>query len=191
MERRKIVIPTFEEIKWMPPTITLINELVELGYDVTYITIYPDEYYENFDKEHVINVAVCPKDLQVLKHVKNRLLKSIAFRVDVLIKKIIAHFAGGVINKVLGKNDILWVVNELTVIYGGSHFLKKFKGRYLFTMYELHPSRFSTRNIKKTAENAVINVVPEYNRAHMQKLFFDLNELPLVLPNKPQNHPGE
>ncbi len=39
-------MPTFEKIKWMPPTITLINTLVDLGYDITYITIYPDEYYQ-------------------------------------------------------------------------------------------------------------------------------------------------
>lgn len=191
MKRKRIIIPTFEEMKWMPPTITLINMLVELGYDILYITIYPDEYYDNFDKAHVTNVSIFHKDIQILKYAKTRILKSIAFRIDVLIKKIIAHFTGNVINKTLKKDDILWVVNELTVIYGGAHFLKRYKGRYIFTIYELHLPGFFSRNIKKAAKYAAVNVVPEYNRSHMQKHFFKLKERPLVLPNKPGNHPEQ
>lgn len=191
MKRRRVVIPTFEVIKWMPPTITLINTLVDLGYDIVYITIYPDEYCENFDKAHVANIAIFPKNIEILKYVKNRLLASIAFRIDVIVKKIISHFVGATINKILEKDDILWVVNELTVIYAGAHFLKKYKDRYIFTMYELHPSGFVSRNIKKAANYASVNVVPEYNRAHMQKLFFKLRQCPLVLPNKPENHPRQ
>ena len=191
MKRKRIIIPTFEEIKWMPPTITLINTLVDLGYDVVYITIYPDEYYENFDKSYVKNIAIFPKNVELLKYSKSKLCSSVAYRIDVLLKKFIAHFVRETLSKVLEKDDILWIVNELTVIYAGSQFLKKFEGRYIFTMYELHPKGFRSRNIKKAANYAAINVVPEYNRAHIQKLFFKLKELPLVLPNKPENHPKQ
>lgn len=191
MKRRRVIIPTFEEIKWMPPTITLINTLVELGYDVVYITIYPDEYYNNFDKNHVSNVYIFSKNIEILKYVKNRLLASVAFRVDVLVKKMISHFVGLKINRILEKEDILWVVNELTVMYAGARFLKKYKDKYIFTMYELHPHGFKSRNIEKAANYACVNVVPEYNRSHMQKLFFKLSDCPMVLPNKPENHPGK
>ena len=189
MKRKRIIMPTFEKIQWMPPTITLINTLVELGYDIAYITIYPDDYYKNFDTEHVTNLYIFSKNIEILKYFKNRIFRSMVFRIENFIKKFFAHFIGKKLNDVLKKDDILWVVNELTVIYAGGRFLRKYKDNFIFTMYELHSSKFSTRNIKKAAQYSSINVVPEYNRSHMQKLFFHLDKLPMVLPNKPEGHP--
>ena len=186
----KIIMPTFEEIKWMPPTITLINTLVKLGYDVNYITIYPDEFYENFDKNHVTNTSLCKKRYSLLKYCENvRLLSSVAYRFDVLLKKLFAHRLKRYVNKIIKPYDILWVVNELTVMYAGCGFLKNFHNKYIFTIYELHWRTFFERNIIKASQNADIVVVPEYNRAHIQKSVYQLKDLPVILPNKPDNHP--
>lgn len=187
-----ILMPTFEKIEWMPPTITLIKELTKMGHHVTYITIYPDDYYINFDQKNVKNISIFKKNIELLKFGKNRrIVSGILARIDILIKKIISHRVGKVIEKNLTSEDVLWVVNELTVMYAGSAFLRKYKGRYIFTIYELHASNIKNRNIKKAAQMALVNVVPEYNRAHIQKYYFELSDLPLVLPNKPTEHPME
>ena len=52
----KIVMPTFERIEWMPPTITLIQKLSEMGHEVVYITIYPDNYLPSLGLKNVRNV---------------------------------------------------------------------------------------------------------------------------------------
>ena len=182
-------MPTFEKIKWMPPTITLINTLVDLGYDITYITIYPDEYYQNFDQHHVKNISLCKKTFSLLDYCRDKkILSSVAYRIDVMIEKFLAHRLTSCLNNIVKPDDILWVVNEMTVMYAGCKFLKSFD-KYIFTMYELHGNHFWERNIKKAAQNAYINIVPEYNRAHIQKCLYALNKTPVVLPNKPMNHP--
>lgn len=182
-------MPTFEKIKWMPPTITLINTLVDLGYDITYITIYPDEYYQNFDQHHVKNISLCKKTFSLLDYCRDKkILSSIAYRIDVMIEKFLAHRLRNCLGNIVKPDDILWVVNEMTVMYAGCRFLKSFD-KYIFTMYELHGNHFWERNIKKAAQNACMNIVPEYNRAHIQKCLYALNKTPVVLPNKPMNHP--
>ena len=183
-------MPTFEKIEWMPPTITLINELARMGHSVKYITIYPDEYYKNFNQNNVKNISLFHKNIELLKFGKNkRLICGVLARIDILIKKIISHKLKYVIARHMSVEDVLWVVNELTVMYAGSSFLKKYKDRYIFTIYELHTNSIESRHIRKASQNALINVVPEYNRAHLQKYYFDLSDLPLVLPNKPTGHP--
>ncbi len=184
----KIIIPTFEKIEWMPPTITLLNELAELGHEITYITIFPDEYSKNFNSEKIKNVSLCKKDITILKYFsKIPILSSICFRLDTVIKKIISKKLNRTLTCLLDNDSILWVVNEMTVLLAGSRFLKNHD--FIFTIYELHPHKFATRHIQKAAQYAKLVVVPEYNRAHMQKLFFGIKKLPFVLPNKPSLHP--
>lgn len=182
-----IIMPTFERIEWMPPTITLINELAKQGHNVTYITIYPDDYYKNFDQCRVKNVFLFKNMLLLKKHNNIKPLMGLASRGSLLAKKMISSKLKRILNSYVKEDDILWVVNELTVMYGGYNFLKKYKDRYIFTIYELHMKRKC--NIAKAAKDALVTVVPEYNRAHMQKYFFRLSKLPLVLPNKPSTHP--
>lgn len=50
-----------------------------------------------------------------------------------------------------------------------------------------HPMLPFKMNIKKIANNSAAIVVPEYNRACITKVWWDLKELPYVLPNKPYN----
>lgn len=184
----RIIIPTFEEIKLMPPTITLFQILAEMGYEVVYVTIFPDEYASHFQEVNITNVSLVKRNYSIKHniHVPNIYgIRGAAFRIDNIIKSFFAHRLGNWLDYNLKKDDLLWIVNEMTPILAGSSFAKKYKGQYIFTLYELHNATWATRNIKKVAQNAKITVVPEYNRAHMQKYFFNLNKLPLILPNKP------
>lgn len=184
----RIIIPSFEEIKLMPPTITLFNALAALGHEVIYITIFPDDYALNFKDKKIINIPLFKKNYTI-KHnfnVPNVYgIRGIIHRIDNFIKSICAHRLSNWLRQNVKCDDLLWIVNEMTPILAGSSFSKTFKNRYIFTIYELHNSTFKTRHIKKAAQNAKVTVVPEYNRAHIQKYFFRLEKLPIILPNKP------
>lgn len=179
----KIVMPTFERIEWMPPTITLIQKLSEMGHEVVYITIYPDNYLPSLGLKNVRNVFLWPKEIWLTKKIPYiKGISGLCFRVDNLVKKIIARKLSKTIKKEKTEASLLWVVNEMTVILGGTSFLKHEK--YLFTMYEMHEKTFLNRKIERAARNAARVIVPEYNRAHIIKSRYSLNKLPIVLPNK-------
>lgn len=179
-EKMKFIIPTFEKIEWMPPTITLFNKLVSMGHQIIYITIYPDNY---FSDDNIQNVCLYKKNISLqnkLPYIKG--ISGILWRIDTLFKKIISHRLNKKISELMDKNSFLWVVNEMTVMFAGASFLKN--RDYFFTIYELHNRNFANRNIIKAARNAKKVVVPEYCRAHIMKAIFDLQKVPFVLPNK-------
>lgn len=186
----RIIMPSFEEIKLMPPTISLIDLLAMMGYDVAYITVYPDEYCSHFDKNKVTNVALFSRKISLREAMpKQRLLQSIAFRIDNVLKSFFAHRLAKWLDRNMHKEDLLWVVNEMVPLLAGAKFSEKYKDNYIFTIYELHSDTYKWRHVKRVANNASVVVVPEYNRAHIQKSYWNLKKLPLVLPNKPLNHP--
>lgn len=186
----RIIIPSFEEIKLMPPTITLFHILAEMGHEVVYLTIFPDEYAPKFKESNITNIPLVKRNytLRYNFHIPNIYgIRGIAFRADNLIKSLFAHKLKKWLRKNFKDDDLLWVVNEMTPILAGSSFAKRYRDKFIFTIYELHNSSFKTRNIKKVAQYAKVTVIPEYNRAHIQKYFFRLKKLPIILPNKPLN----
>lgn len=185
-----IIIPTFEKIKWMPPTVSLIKTLCELGHTVTYITIFKDDYYEHFDSEKVKNVALYDyNDIDLVQKVKfSKIAMSCAYRIEILIRKILAKKVSKVIKNIIKEDDVLWIVNEMTVNYAKKSLINNFKN-YIFTIYELEIDDKKSHFIKKAAQKAKINVVPEYNRAHIIQALYQLEKTPIVLPNKSIDHP--
>lgn len=86
------------------------------------------------------------------------------------------------------RHDILWTTTDSTVRDLGDVVLKY---RHVMQLMELivdipkwPRQRIFGLNIKKYAQKAFKVVVPEYNRAHIQKVWWSLPNLPTVLPNK-------
>ncbi len=180
----RIVMPTFERIEWMPPTIDLLRKLDAMGHEVVCITIFPSEYLAKLSLKNVKNVYLHSREVSLQKKIKYRKgISGLLFRADILIKKLFARKLSKTIRRELAKGGYLWIVNEMTVMLSGSRFLKQFK-HYAFTMYELHEDIFANRHIKRAARGADIVVVPEYCRAHITKSRFYLKRLPIILPNK-------
>lgn len=181
----KYIIPTFEKIEWMPPTITLIQKLANQGNEVVYITLFPDTYFSGYRGDGSIrNLSLCGKNISLNE--KHRYVKGISgilFRIDNMIKRVIATRLSKAIESEETDSSILWVVNEMTVLFAGTHFLNR--RRYIFTIYELHKKSILTRRIVKAAREASIVVVPEYCRAHIMQSWYNLSKCPVVLPNKP------
>lgn len=85
-------------------------------------------------------------------------------------------------------HDILWTATDSTVRDLGDVVLKY---RHVMQLMELirdiprwPRQKFFSLNIKKYAQKAFKVVVPEYNRAHIQKVWWSLSDLPTILPNK-------
>lgn len=177
----RIIMPTFEEIKWMPPTIYLIQTLAEHGHEVYYITVYPDRYWrDGAFCGRIHNIPLASKDYSLqhrIKYIKG--VSGMLMRIDTVVKQVISRKLRRVISSLVDDNSILWIVNEMTVMLAGASFLKGYK--YLFTIYELHEKN---RLIRIAARNAYKVIVPEYCRAHIMRVKMGLKEVPMVLPNK-------
>lgn len=180
----RIIMPTFERIEWMPPTIDLLKRLNDMGHEVVCITIFPSDYLTKLQLKNVRNKYLYKKEISLqrkIKYIKG--ISGLLFRMDTLIKRFFARRLSKLIKEELHKGGYLWVVNEMTVILSGCKFLKGIKN-YAFTIYELHEDTFPNRNIKRAAQAAEIVVVPEYCRAHIMKSRYRLKKLPIILPNK-------
>ncbi|MBQ4600637.1 MAG: hypothetical protein IJB17_03290 [Oscillospiraceae bacterium] len=179
-----IIMPTFERIEWMPPTIYLIETLADMGHNVTYITVYPDSFFEGRRSDgRIRNVSLWKKDISLqekLPYVKG--ISGLLWRVDKLVKRLVCLRLKKTVDRLMTGDSLLWVVNEMTVMLGGTRFLKNRK--YVFTVYELHEKKRKTHCIEKAAKNAQTVVVPEYCRAHIMQSRYCLNKTPVVLPNK-------
>lgn len=180
----KIIIPTFERIEWMPPTISMIEALAEMGHEVIYITIYPDSFFEkNKYRAQIKNVSLCARDMTLQYRIPyTKVLSGFLWRFDNFAKKVVSGRLNKVLSSLMDEGSLLWVVNEMTVLLGGKRFLRK--REYAFTVYELHEKTFRNRNIEYAAKQAKITVVPEYCRAHIMKSRYNLEKAPVVLPNK-------
>ena len=87
--------------------------------------------------------------------------------------------------------DIVWTVNPSVVRTLGKELLE-YSDRHVMQLMELtdtYPmfrgAKFLKFNIKHYAQKAWKIVVPEENRAYIQKVGWNLEKLPYVLPNKP------
>lgn len=181
-----IIMPTFERIEWMPPTIYLMETLADMGHTVTYITVYPDRFFaERRTDGRIRNVSLWEKDLSLqnrIPYIKG--VSGLLWRVDKLVKRLVCARLKKTVDSLMTGDSLLWVVNEMTVMLGGTAFLKN--REYAFTVYELHEKNRKSRCIERAAQGAKVVVVPEYCRAHIMQSRYNLKKTPLVLPNKTQ-----
>ena len=187
----RIVIPTFERIEWMPPTISLIEALAEMGHEVTYISVYPDSFFEkNKYSDRIRNVSLCARDLTLQYRIPyKKYVSGALWRIDWFVKKLVSLRLKKVVASLTDESSLLWVVNEMTVMLAGTRFLKN--KEYAFTIYELHEKTRKNRSIENAAKHAKITIVPEYCRAHIMKARYQLEKTPIVLPNKTEIEPVE
>jgi glycosyltransferase involved in cell wall biosynthesis len=78
-------------------------------------------------------------------------------------------------------NIVLWIEGNYT--FGALGMAVK-QYPYILQHQEMFRSNLERKIIKKIINNAIVNVIPEYNRGQLYRMFFSLNELPVILPNK-------
>ena len=93
------------------------------------------------------------------------------------------------IDLIYNDSSIIWVFSDAALKHLGKKLLKK---KYILHMFELSEKTYYyyklpilSMDMSKYAKGALRVIQAEYNRAHIVKSWWGLNDLPAVLPNKP------
>lgn len=157
----------------LPPIMTVLKCLLESGvYRVNFISTQSSGIEHDNFKEYI-----CPQTHDVNRFKK--LLNYIQYR----------NFVKKTLINNLNKKDTIWLGSLDTALAckGLNFFATNQYVLHLHELYDTHPKKLNS--IKLIAQNAKHVVVPEINRAGILQVWLNLKERPIVLPNKPYDHP--
>ena len=172
---KRIVIAESDSVMKLPPLISLLQNLLNNGNSVTLISRDIDKLPSNIVESKNFRSV----ELQNKENDSNPIVKFITRRKET---NEIIHCT----EEAMKTADILWT-STVTTARELRSILPKYKN--VFQLMELSQYGHVTRHIKFSlgdlARNAWKNVVPEENRAYIEKAWWDLPKVPYVLPNKP------
>ena len=157
----------------LPPIMTVLKCLLENNaYQVNFISTQSSGIEHRNLKEYIY-----PQVHNVGKFKK--LLNYIQYR----------NFVKKVLTNQLSKEDVIWLGSLDTALAckGLNFFAINQYILHLHELYDTHQKKL--KSIKLIAQNAKHVVVPEINRAGILQVWLNLRERPIVLPNKPFDHP--
>ena len=157
----------------LPPIMTVLKCLLESGvYRVNFISTQSSGIEHDNFKEYI-----CPQTHDVNRFKK--LLNYIQYR----------NFVKKTLINNLNEKDTIWLGSlDTALACKGLNFFAT--NQYVLHLHELYDThRNKLKSIKVIAQNAKHVVVPEINRAGILQVWLGLKERPVVLPNKPYDHP--
>lgn len=167
----KILIINREPLDKIPPLISVIEILHNLNHDISVITCgIPESIHAHFKADGIKNSIVYYK---VEKNMWKKLKNVLSYRKKVY--EIIDKF----------NPEIVWLEG------GGTFRLlsdlpQKYNGILVLQISELYQKNKKIHNaLKKLIPSTTAIVMPEYNRAVLFQVQYNLQERPFVLPNKP------
>lgn len=176
---KKIVVVFIGNIFLVPPVISLINALSIKGHEVHAIT----NQVQNMEFEPYFNQGV------KIWHITCEYKENDSLLDKYLRMLKIRKHAFQMIDNLYNDETILWIAGDTTIKNLGR---RLFNYRYILHVLELSEEIYYHYKLKFLkvpghilGENAKAVVVPEYNRAHITKAWWNLSQLPIVLPNKP------
>ncbi|WP_455683145.1 glycosyltransferase [Thomasclavelia sp.] len=173
----KIVVVLLTHIDNLPPARTLLLTLLQLGYKVSLITMYSDALPEEIKKDEnfIIYDLQSKVEHSKIKCLINRFKRRIKLR--------------GLLNNIVKNEDIVWTVTDYDAMECGKILSKFNHVMQLMELIEDIPYfdefPLMKANLSNIGSRAKVVVVPEYNRACIQQAYWNLKDIPIVLPNKP------
>lgn len=167
----RFVITMKRDLKMIPPVISLVRGLAELGHDVRLFS-----YHHSAETDRVLEH---PR-IQVTKVSRSPYPQGLLARIAATLT---AHLRLWKFMRLAGKYDVLWIPSW---DYRGQRWLSTCGGAEPLIVYHFHehePERFG---LCRAADRVV---VPEENRAWITFFTAGLARRPLVLPNTPFSHP--
>jgi len=173
---KHIVIICRNSIESLPPVLNTIFILADLGHKISIISSSIDEDVRKLlNSNYGVQFYLSGKIIRG-KDLPTTFKNNLRFRLH----------AENKISELCLHADILWISGEGTALsLYKSKCCKTMK--YVFSCHELYESFVFKWVIKYFMKNAVLNVVPEYNRALIYRHWFRLPQTPFVLPNKTTN----
>lgn len=179
----KIYVVYIGKIEHCPPAMSLIQQLAEQNYDVC---LYTTQMTQNIKKicktkkieffenriEYSNNISILSKLLRMLNIRKN--------------------FWKYYEKNIKSGSSVIWVLSEVTLKHLGKKLLSQ---KYILHLLELNESiyyfpkyKLFKLNMNRYGNSAYRVIECEYNRAHITKAWWELDNLPAVLPNKPYTY---
>ncbi|MEC4086896.1 glycosyltransferase [Myroides odoratimimus] len=161
-----------------PPILSLITFLFSENKKVVFIGYCSSkEFVDDFENKggtfyNVINNNI--KDNSFIKLYKYFLFKK---RVNSLLKKEI-----NTVNIWLLGEQCTWLLHSITYCYRTNIYLFEIPSLIVSFRYKLLSPLINYKEVLQTANKVICC---EYNRAHITQSFFQLVELPIIIPNKP------
>ena len=174
--KREITLIELNRIAEYPPVQTLIKILLKKGYKVNFI----GREVSNISDDIKCNDSFCPIETSLYRQTSS-VYKKIINRLHII------RTARKSLKKCMVTSEILWTTSMFTTSIVGKQAANY---KMVLQLMELAENgyRFGKHfkiPIKKYAQSAWKTVVPEINRAYIQKTWWDLEKTPAVLPNKP------
>lgn len=180
MKKINITVVHLMDLVSYPPVLSLIQILLKRGYSVNLISIGVKNA-PNTILEHP-NFKYTDISIKNGKGVMSKLKREI-YRRNIARKATIEY---------MKNSDFLWTTTDISVRCLGKLCLKYKHIMQLMELEKWYPYviglNYPRFPLYKYSQAAWKNVVPEVNRAHIQKIWWNLQETPIVLPNKPYNY---
>ncbi len=175
----KYILVSVEPIDKYPPIITVIRYLKKLNCNFVVCSVGVSDDFAFFCKENDISLNVIQGNYSYEASSLKKLVGMFKYR----------RALWDVIDREYNNNSTIWVFSTITLKHLGKRILKYSYILHLFELIEELPYVSKVKgikiDIKKICKSAKRVIVCEYNRAHITKAWFDLDDLPVVLPNKP------
>ncbi len=179
--KKTVTVVHLTDLIMYPPVINLVENLINNGHSVNLVSYniggLPKKILENNNFNYTELTQV--EGQSIVKRIKRRLKKNKESR--------------NAVKKYMENSDVLWTTTDLTVRSLGKMIFSYRHVMQLMELIDRYPLFKGSRQfdfpIQKYAQNAWKVVVPEENRAYIQKIWWDLKKTPLVLPNKPYSIP--
>ena len=178
---KRILLVHCPDIKYYPPVISLVENLLENGHRVTLIV-----------KDETSALDFFHANLRVIKLYPPKGRFPIT---DLIVHREYQKKLQMMVIEEMKDHDLLWTTTDTTV-----RELSDVVLRYCHVMQVLELIKDIPKtpyqdkrglHIEKYAQKAWKVVVSEYNRAHIQKTWWNLRTLPIILPNKPYRLPSD
>lgn len=170
-----ILVVNYYDINKLPPVRNLVQNLLANGHNVTIITFGTSDLTSNLDKGKLKYIELKESKNNILSKTLNFFFRKISLRK--LIKNEMKY------------NNLIWTTTDRTVREIGSIlFNYKHIMQLMELCYDMPAFPFQNKikfNLKKYGQAAFKVVVPEYNRAHILKTWWELKKTPCIFPNKP------
>lgn len=177
-KNNRIVVFLYENVMYYPPVLNLIECLLNNGYKVRLVSEGTKDLPAMItDSPMFESVEIgTTQSRDIISRLRKRSIKTNEFRRELAR---------------VGDGDIVWTVNPLAVRTLGKD-LFKYSDRHVMELCELtdtfplyYKAKYLKYPVDEFGRKAWKMVVPEQNRAYIQKVGWNMDKLPYVLPNKP------
>jgi hypothetical protein len=171
----KIIVACKEAPERLPPVLSLVSVLCELGYEVFLVTnktsVETKQSLEGMGI-HVVEGIPNQREIKGLKNVWGRMKSWITFRTTFWMT-----------HRRLAGDTYLWVATADSALAIGRNLLDH---QYVLGLLELYDQqKLYLRLLRPFIKNASHVVTPEASRSAIFRSWYDLPYTPTVLPNKP------